>query len=114
MSQAADNPDQADNADLPHAGAGGMPCDARALPDLPAESAATDALMALPEPDQSEAHAILNGPSIARDSLSDTLEQIATTLKSLDDRVSRLEVQPQLRGATRRLVLPARTCPCAL
>jgi len=91
MSQAADNPDRADTSDLPDA----------------AESGVAGALMPMPEPAQSDLQTIVTAPALARDALPDTLEQIATTLKRLDDRVSRLEVQPQLGGPTRRLAMPA-------
>jgi 4-amino-4-deoxy-L-arabinose transferase-like glycosyltransferase len=106
MSQAADNSDRADAPELPDAGAAGVAGDTHAPASHPAEGGAGGALTTMPEPVQAETQPIVVGPSIAHDALPAILDRIATTLKSLDERVGWLEAQPHPRRPAVRLALP--------
>ena len=94
MSQSADNPDPAGDAELTDVGVPGIAGDPRALAGLPAETVVAAALMPAPEPVQRDVGAAIIAPLIAREPLTDILDRIAATLQSLDERVGRLEVQP--------------------
>src|SRR5689334_14161366 len=103
MIQAADNPDPAGDAERTDVGVPGMDGGSHTHAALPAEGIVAGALMPAPEPAQPDGGASIAAPLIAHEAMLSILDSMATTLKRLDERLGRLEAQPQLRGPARRL-----------